>query len=198
MSATPDRQSVPLSRVKSPRTPTSPGNVASLRIEETVSSIVEYHRKWVQAIEKGTLYCNAIKRIRKDDQQQPSSLEDPYPENVQLYCKNLMVMVSIMEDIAANASTMVQQVKSLKEFFSDCDTIGCTWNYRQVLKGIEKILASYKREIIFRKYIAENVGHSYTLDQLFLLVTSWNHCSDIDRDRELLITMMKFEFQLPS
>ncbi|XP_050078569.1 uncharacterized protein LOC126565431 [Anopheles maculipalpis] len=200
MSATPDRQNVPISRVKSPRTPTSPGNVASLRIEESISTIVEYHRKWIQAVDKGTLYCNAIKQIKKNaaQQQEPSSSDDPYPENLQLYCKNLMVMVSIMEDIEANALTSVDQVKSLKEFFFDCDTIGCTWNYRKILNAVERIIASYKKEILFRKYIAENIGHSQTLDQLFLFVTSWNHGADNARDRELLITMLKYEFQLPS
>uniref|UniRef100_A0A182SL71 Uncharacterized protein n=1 Tax=Anopheles maculatus TaxID=74869 RepID=A0A182SL71_9DIPT len=111
MSTTPDRQSVPISKVKSPRTPTSPGNVASLRIEEAATTIVEYHRKWIQAVEKGTMYCNAIKQIKKSALQQSKSLDDPYPENLHLYCKNLMVMVSIMEDIEANALNVVEQMR---------------------------------------------------------------------------------------
>uniref|UniRef100_A0A182VSV9 Uncharacterized protein n=1 Tax=Anopheles minimus TaxID=112268 RepID=A0A182VSV9_9DIPT len=198
MSATPDRQSASISRVKSPRTPTSPGNVASLRITEAVINVAEHHRKWIQAVEKGTMYCNAIKQSKRNVQQRPASTDNAYPENLQLYCKNLMVMVSIMEDIEANARAVLGQVKILKEFFSDCDTIGCTWNYRRVLHGIERIITSYKEELTYRRYIAENIGHTQTTDQLNLFVTSWNHGIDIAQDRELLIKMIKFEFKLPS
>uniref|UniRef100_A0A182S1I1 Uncharacterized protein n=1 Tax=Anopheles funestus TaxID=62324 RepID=A0A182S1I1_ANOFN len=198
MSATPERESASISRVKSPRTPNSPGNVASLRIKEAVINIVEHHSKWIQAVEKGTLYCNAIKQIRKNAQQRTAPANDPYPENLQLYCKNLMVMVTIMEDIEANALAVKEQVKTLKEFFSDCDTIGSTWNYRRTLNGMERIRASYKKELTFRKCIAENIGHAQTIDQLHLFVTSWNHGIDIARDRELLIKMLKYEFKLPS
>ncbi|XP_053666145.1 uncharacterized protein LOC128715289 [Anopheles marshallii] len=198
MSATPERQSVSISRVKSPRTPTSPENVASLRIKEAVTNILEHHRKWIQAAEKGATYCNAIKQIKKSAQQQSSSANNPYPENLQIYCKNLMVMISIMEDVEANGFAIIEQVKTLHEFFSECDTVGCTWNYQRTLNSFERIMASYKKELICRKYIAENIGHTQTIDQLLLLVTGWNHGIDVARDRELFIKMLKIEYKLPS
>uniref|UniRef100_A0A182N8T1 Uncharacterized protein n=1 Tax=Anopheles dirus TaxID=7168 RepID=A0A182N8T1_9DIPT len=198
-SVTPERQNVSISRLKSPRTPTSPGNVASLRIETAAASIAECHQKWLQAAEKGSQYCNAVKNIKRNIQQQTApSDRHPYPENLQLYCKNLLVMVSIMEDVAANADTVLAQVKSLHEFFTEHDTIGYTWNYRQILTTIQRITLSYKKEIDSRKYVAENIGHVLSSDQLSLFVTSWNNGIDVERDRELLIKMMIFEFKLPA
>ncbi|XP_052895567.1 uncharacterized protein LOC128302748 [Anopheles moucheti] len=198
LSATPERQSGSISRVKSPRTPTSSENVASLRIKEAVTNILEHHRKWIQATEKGATYCNAIKQIKKSAQQRSTSADNPYPENLQIYCKNLMVMVSIMEDVEAKAFAILEQIKPLHEFFSECDIIGCTWNYRRTLNSVESIIASYKKELAYRKYIAENIGHTQTNDQLLLFVSGWNHGIDVARDRELLIKMLKFEFKLPS
>ncbi|XP_040166984.1 uncharacterized protein LOC120902356 isoform X1 [Anopheles arabiensis] len=199
MSATPDRQSITSYKLKSPRTPTSPGNVATLRIQEAIASIIELHQKWIQAADKGISYCNAIRNTKKNILPQSATTDpDPYPENLQLYCKNLMVMVTIMEDVKTNALVAMAKIKSLNEFFAHHDVIGCTWNYRKTLDAVEQIISSYTREINLRKFVAEQIGHSTTLDHLTYVAISWNHGIDIERERESIIRMMSFEYKFTS
>ncbi|XP_058124348.1 uncharacterized protein LOC131289593 [Anopheles ziemanni] len=195
MATTPDRQTVALSRLKSPRTPSSPGTVASLKVVNAVTNFVEFHRKWCQAVAKGLQFCNAIRNI-KNNVFRSANNEVAYPENLILHCKNLIVMVSIMEDVIANAFYMVVQLKSLKESFENDYTIGRTWNFAQTVKTVEMSIVSYEKEITTRKYIAENIGHALSTEHLDLFVSCWNNTMDVERNRELYIHMMFYEFRL--
>lgn len=195
MAITPDRQTVALSRLKSPRTPSSPGTVASLRVVDAVTCFIDFHRKWSQAVAKGSQFCNAIRNI-KNNVFRTANIAVSYPENLILYCKNLLVMVSIMEDVITNAFNMVVQLKSLKGCFENDDIVGQTWNFTQTLKTVEMSIISYEKEIITKKYIAENIGHALATEHLDLFVCCWNNAMDVERDRELNIQMMIFEFKL--
>ncbi|XP_053676194.1 uncharacterized protein LOC128726411 [Anopheles nili] len=194
MSTTPDRHCASI-KLKSPRTANSLENIASLRFKTAIASIVENHSKWIQAAEKGMVYCNSIKSIRKNMLQKSADV-NIYPANLRNYCKQLYILTSIMDDILTNAESISTQLKSLQECFCDSDIIGCTWNCKQILSVVQIIVKSYRQELASRKYVVENIGHTQSLDQLMLFTINWKHKMDVEREREILIKMLMFELNL--
>uniref|UniRef100_A0A2M4C089 Uncharacterized protein n=1 Tax=Anopheles marajoara TaxID=58244 RepID=A0A2M4C089_9DIPT len=195
MNITPERHHN-VSKLKSPRTPTqdSPGTVACLRINEIVASVVEHHRKWKIAVDKGSQFCSAIKNMLTDVLQ--SSGQTPYPENVSVYCNKLAILLTILADVLANAQNSVIRLKSFVHVLDGNEIVGTTWNMHRIVRALEAIIVSYRQEIETRKHIIENLAHSLTVDELLLYVCTWNSMMDVERDRELLVKMMMYEFGL--
>ncbi|XP_052864816.1 uncharacterized protein LOC128271366 [Anopheles cruzii] len=193
MATTPVRQNISISGIKSPRTPTSGATVASSRVEDIIYSCIELHRKWKNAVEKGTQLCNAIANSKFSNLHSEGKV--PYPENVILYCKNMRILITVFEDALLNAETCLTRIKSLESSFEASAVIGQTWNFQKIVSVLETIVASYKIECYTRNHISENIGHTMSTEQLKLYVRGWNNMMDMERDRELQIQMMMYEFR---
>ncbi|EAT41464.1 AAEL006900-PA [Aedes aegypti] len=201
MSATPDRLNVSKTRLQSPRTPASPsaGTVGASRVIDSVTKFIDLHKKWQLTTQKGTQYCNAIENIKKavlDPKQQQQEDCNPYPANLELYCKNLAILVTILEDVIANLNTMIEQLKVLHLVMKD-EVVGRTWSLGKVLDALQSISGHWQSELNVRKLITENIGHSVDIAQLALHVATWEQLSNQHENANLSVKMLSVEFSIP-
>ncbi|XP_062551705.1 uncharacterized protein LOC134216966 [Armigeres subalbatus] len=201
MSATPDRNNVSKTRLQSPRTTASPSGggattVGASRVADSVARFADLHKKWQLTTQKGTQYCNAIENIKKGVLDPKQEDTNPYPPNLELYCKNVAILITILEDVIASLDTMIEQLKVLQAVMMD-EIVGKTWNLRKVIDALQSISQHWKSELNVRKAVSENIGHSVELPQLALHVATWEQLSNQNETINLLNKMLSVEFNVP-
>ncbi|KXJ79769.1 hypothetical protein RP20_CCG028170 [Aedes albopictus] len=197
MSATPDRFNVSKTRLQSPRTPASPSStVGASRVVDSVAKVVDLHKKWQLTTQKGTQYCNAIENIKKgvlDPKQEQDG--NPYPANLELYCKNLAILVTILEDVVESLKTLIEQLKVLQALMRD-EIVGRSWSLGRTVDALVSISEHWQSELNVRKSISENIGHSVDIPQLALHVATWEQLSNQYENVNLLVKMLSVEFSI--
>ncbi|XP_055642095.1 uncharacterized protein LOC129778935 isoform X2 [Toxorhynchites rutilus septentrionalis] len=153
MAATPDRLNISRGRIQSPRTPSSPSaTVGASCVADCVRKYVDLHKKWQITVLKGAQYCSAIENIKKGVLESKEEEPNPYPDNLQLYCKNLAVLNTILEDVVTSLGNMIQQLRVLQVALKD-DTVGKSWNIRQTLVALCKVYEYFQADLITRRRI---------------------------------------------
>ncbi|XP_058450931.1 uncharacterized protein LOC131430200 [Malaya genurostris] len=197
MASTPDRFNSSNSRLQSPRTTASPSGttVGASRVRDAVEKFFDLIQKRHITIQKGAQYCNAIESIKKGVLEPKTENCNPYPPNLELYCKNLGLLNGILEDVVTDADTIVQQLKVLELVMKD-EVVSKSWNLQRVLNTLEQILQSFRSELFLRKVVAENIGHGCTEHELSLHVTFWEQLSNQNEEVQLLLKMLASEFNI--
>ncbi|KAL9707319.1 hypothetical protein quinque_010837 [Culex quinquefasciatus] len=201
MSATPDRLNVSKTRLQSPRTPASPSGstVGASRVSDAVAKFLELFKKWQSTVQKGSQYCNAIESVKKGVLDAGSGKEpeaNPYPANLELYCKNLSILNTILEDVLNSAETLVEQLKVLHVLMKE-EIVGRSWSLGRVIEGMRSVCGCMRSELEVRRTIAENIGHSINSVELILHVSLWEQLSSRNDASFFIIKMLEVEFKVP-
>uniref|UniRef100_A0A1Q3FB52 Cyclin-dependent kinase 2-interacting protein n=1 Tax=Culex tarsalis TaxID=7177 RepID=A0A1Q3FB52_CULTA len=200
MSATPDRLNVSKTRIQSPRTPASPSGstVGASRVSDAALKFLELFKKWQSTVQKGSQYCNAIENVKKGvlDPAGKEPEANPYPANLELYCKNLAILNSILGDVLNSAETTVEQLKVLHVLMKD-EVVGRSWNLGKVIEGMQNVCDCMKSELDVKRTIAENIGHSISSTELMLHVSLWDQLSNRNEACYLFLRMLEIEFSAP-
>lgn len=152
MTSTPDRFNTSKGRIQSPRTPLSPSTVGASRVVDCIRKYVDLHKKWQLTVQKGTQYCTAIENIKKGVLESKQDEPNPYPDNLQLYCKNLAILNTILEDVVSSLGEMIQQLEVLQVALKE-NTVGRSWNIRQTLGALHKLFDYFQSELKTRQLI---------------------------------------------
>uniref|UniRef100_A0A1Q3F705 Cyclin-dependent kinase 2-interacting protein n=1 Tax=Culex tarsalis TaxID=7177 RepID=A0A1Q3F705_CULTA len=200
MSATPDRLNVSKTRIQSPRTPASPSSstVGASRVSDAALKFLELFKKWQSTVQKGSQYCNAIENVKKGvlDPAGKEPEANPYPANLELYCKNLAILNSILGDVLNSAETTVEQLKVLHVLMKD-EVVGRSWNLGKVIEGMQNVCDCMKSELDVKRTIAENIGHSISSTELMLHVSLWDQLSNRNEACYFFLRMLEMEFSAP-
>ncbi|XP_055600229.1 uncharacterized protein LOC129749312 [Uranotaenia lowii] len=196
--ATPDRQqSTPKGRPqgKSPRTPSSATTVGASRVHDMVRKIVDMYQKWQITVQKGAQYCNAIEGVKKGVLESKGDSVDPFPANLELYCKNLAILNTILDDVIRDLERSIKKLR-LEQTGLDDGVIGRTWNLQKLISVLEDVGGLFKKQLELRKTIAENIGHCITPAELALHVVFWEQLSSQNGYLSVYFEMMKCEFNI--
>ncbi|XP_065081007.1 uncharacterized protein LOC135703656 [Ochlerotatus camptorhynchus] len=200
MSTTPNRQNVSASRLQSPRTPASPtaasSTVGASRVADSMVKFADLHKKWQLTVQKGCQYCGAIENIKKGVLESKQQDCNPYPANLELYCKNLAILITILEDVLVSLDAMIEQLKVLHVVMKD-EVLGRSWNLRKVMDALVSVSENWKSELDVRKSVTENIGHSVGTAELALHVATWEQLSSQNEVVGLLVRMLSTEFNVP-
>ncbi|XP_058815047.1 uncharacterized protein LOC131678775 [Topomyia yanbarensis] len=198
MAATPDRLNNSKNRIQSPRTPTSPSDttVGASRVKDAVEKCIDLYQKWRITTQKGAQYCNAIESIEKGVLEPKAKNCNPYPANLELYCKNLAILNGILEEVVNDLDMIVQQQQVL-ELVMKGELVGRSWSMEYVLDALRRILQSFRSELVLRKVVTENIGHGCSVQELALHVAFWEQLSNQNENMNLLVKMLHSELNIP-
>ncbi|KAL1376000.1 hypothetical protein pipiens_017149 [Culex pipiens pipiens] len=147
----------------------------------------------------GSQYCNAIESVKKGVLDPGSGKEpkpNPYPANLELYCKNLAILNTILEDVLNSAETLVEQLKVLHVLMKE-EIVGRSWSLGRVIEGMRSVCGCMRSELEVRRTIAENIGHSINSVELILHVSLWEQLSSRNDASYFFIEMLEVEFKVP-
>lgn len=133
--------------VLSPITPESSVNLHQ-RLETILKEILVWHEKWHAAHRRGISLCSSIEAIKRRviDQKEKDKNTDLYPiEELQIYCNNLAVIMTIFEDVISNVKFYEKQLLALVQT-DETRILFKSWQIRRFLDVIQKVSIAYEME----------------------------------------------------
>lgn len=114
-----------------------------------------WHGKWQAAHRRGISLCSSIEAIKRRaiDQKEKDKNVDLYPvEELQIYCNNLAVIMTIFEDVISNVNLYKKQLMMLVKS-DESRVFFKSWQTRQFLEAVQTISVAYEKEFDIKSIV---------------------------------------------
>ncbi|KAG5676571.1 hypothetical protein PVAND_006394 [Polypedilum vanderplanki] len=157
-------------------------------IDTAREKLISGYDKWKIATSNGCQCINIIHNIKEKARKSGDTL---YPAELENYSKKLESFIQVFQSVIFQVSTLVTQMRSSINILSTMnDNDELKYQITIVEKFLIELRSLYEKELKVKSYVIENIAHTNSTEDSYLLVTSWS-CNSSSNEIYRLITQLK-------